>query len=220
MLTTIVKIELNSSITEILDKSVTENINSEIRTKFNQNTPSFGISAGTGVITFKDKDRKFIEYSSLGLLTTNAKIKIYIKNLESGKEELVGVWCSKDWQCDIDNKTITVSLRDDIEDMQNIQESSTSSIIPVKNNSMSAMKLFYYLYGGEYNGETFNGITPKNFEFADFDNDVESLLEGITIQKPYMEAGTLWTFYENLCQASLLYMHKDSEGKIRFDIIE
>lgn len=219
MVTMFVEIALNSDLTEVLDKSVIESITSENKTNFSPNTPTYGIIAGTGSISFKDTGRKFVKYSSEGLLTANIPIKIYIKDTITGKQQIVGSWMSKDWKYDVDNDAMKVTLRDDIEDLQEIDVTDTSSIINVEENPITAFDLLSYLKGGIVEGKEIAGLTPTKFVFEDLDSDVDNLLKGINIPIAYLEAGTLWKMYNELCQLALLYMYKLPNGKIKLDII-
>lgn len=224
MITMYAEIALNSDLIEKIDKSIIESITSENKTNFNPNTPTYGIIAGTGSLVFKDTGRKFVKYSSEGLLTANIPIKIYVKDTISGKKQIVGSWVSKDWKYDVDNDSMRVTLRDDIEDLQDIDVSDTASLINVEDNPITALELFYYLKGGvikdeEGNDKPLMGITPSKFVFEELDSDVKTLLESINIQIAYLEAGTLWSFYEGLCKLALLYMYKLPNGKIKLDII-
>lgn len=209
MLTTIVKIVLNSSITEILDKSVIESVNSEIKTKFNPNRPLFGISAGTGVVTFKDVNQKFIYYSRQGLLTPNKDIEIYIKDTISDKQQIVGKWMSKEWQYDSDNMTVSVSLKDNIEDLSNVE---TQGSLPY----LDANKI---KYGNEIL-DFLKSLTPEKFAFETTSSEMSSILSNIYFNLPYIPKGNLWSLYQEFCEVCMIQMSKNREGKLSFKYLK
>ena len=209
MLTTIVKIVLNSSITETLDKSALESVNSEIKTKFDQNTPSFGISAGTGSITFKDINKKFIDYSRSGLLTPNKNVEIYVKDTISGKEQIVGKWLSKEWNYNSDDFSVSVSLKDNIEELSSVET----------NGSIDSLDVFTRKYGNEIL-DFLKSLTPDKFEFETTNSEVSAILSNIYFNLPYIPKNNLWGLFQEFCEVCMIQMSKNREGKLSFKYIK
>ena len=209
MLTTIIKIVLEQGNVEILDKYVIENVNSQLKTKFSPNLPSYGISAGIGSITFKDISHKFLNYSKQGLLTSDIPIEIYIKNMVTGDEQIVSSWVSKSWNYDVDDNNFTVLLRDNIEDMQKIDMNDAITYLEIQGQSMSGLDFYNYI----------KSLTPEKFVFDTLDENVSSLLSSVVIETPYLQANNLWSYYELICQLCLLQMFKNPHGEITFKTI-
>ena len=209
MLINTVEVSLYSGETHEVDKSSILEISSQNKAKIEPNKPTFGIIAGSGRIVFKDIDKKFVTFVRQGLLGADNKVVIYLTNTITGKKEIVGSWTSQKWDYDVDDSSMTISLRDDIEDLQEIEVNDTARYISLVQNPMSALELFEYV----------QGITPERYVFEELSLEVRELLSNITITYAYLEAGSLWGYYEDICQLALLYMYKTPEGKIKLDII-
>ncbi len=210
MIVTYVTVKISDSITETIDNSRLDTLSSKLATAYNVNTPSFGLTAGSGSVVFKDEDKKFVTYSQDKLLNSSNEIKIYLKDTVSGKEQLCGSWLSKDWNYDEDNFNVSVSLRDNLEDMQNIDVNDTAQYVGlVTRNDVDGLVLYNFI----------KDEAPSNFEFDELDSNVSTLLESIKIKYAYLQSGKLWQHFNDLCELALLYMHKDFDGKIKVEII-
>lgn len=209
MIVNFVEITLYSGEIETIDNLSIESVSSQNRAKIEPNKPTFGIIAGGGNLIFKDIDKKFVTYSRQGAVGADNKVVIYIKNTITGKQQVVGTWTTEKWDYDVDDNTMSVTLRDDIQDLQEIEVNDTAAYIELTNNPMTALQLYNYI----------REITPARYEFENLSEDVSELLSSINITYAYLEAGSLWGYYEDICQLALLYMYKTPNGKIKLDII-
>lgn len=140
------EIDFGDGDVRIINDTVLNDVSSKITTAASDSGPSFGLSAGTGTLSFKDVDREFVKLSRDGKLTSYIPIKVYIgvgevyETNDDGsftlmprpkKEQIVGTWVSDTWSYDVDDNVVTVTLRDVIQDLQQYKLNNTSTIVRV-----------------------------------------------------------------------------------------
>lgn len=170
--------------------------------------PSYGIISNSGNIEFKDLDGEIKEYAEMNLLQSGINIQIYINNTLTKNNQLIASFDSSEWNYDNDNRQVTLSIKDDLEEWQeiNIDGINYDPRYPEPQN----LKYFYnYLYDK----------TPANykmFSFEELDTTTQEFLTNTYIQYPLLEAGTLWNCWDKLCQVAQSRIYKTNEGRTAF----
>ena len=171
--------------------------------------PSWGIISNVGNLEFNDKNGRFLGYANAGLLVEGMKMEIYLNNtLVEGATEKIGTFYTDQWNYDNDNKVVSVSLKDDLEEWQDINVNAIS-YDPRKPDK----KPFSWLY------EHFWGITTENGNYNmlsidGLEEDTLWVLENTYIQYPLLESGSLWQQWTKLCQVCQLHIYKNNDGVI------
>ena len=109
-----------TSINIIVDKRNLISFNGKITDRSDIKTPSYGIISNTGNLEFKDINGEIRDYAEQMLLTSELKAYIKLKNTLSNTVVDVAVYETREWNYDNDNRKISVSLKDNLEEWQDI----------------------------------------------------------------------------------------------------
>lgn len=185
------------------------NIESSIFLRSDISLPSWGIISNSGRLTFKDIDKKFLYFADAGWLVEGLKVQMFLKDTLLKKQEMLGTFYTDVWEYDNDNFEVSVSLKDDLEEWQDISVSgfdydprNPSKILQNQN-----MKDFY---------EWLEERTPEKYNvlpFEQLDEKVKYILLATEIKYPYLQSGTLWSAWKKLCEVCGLYLYKNNRGQ-------
>ena len=169
--------------------------------------PSFGIISNTGNIEFNDINGEVKDYAEQMLLEKGLKCEIKLNNtLVDGASETISLFETDEWDYDNDNRVVSVSLKDDLEEWQEINVDEIS-YDPRKTESKPFRWFYEYLWN----------ITKQNYNmlsFDELDSDTQSVLNKTYIQYPLLESGTLWQQWTKLCEVCQLHIYKNSDGVV------
>lgn len=182
-------------------------LESTIYDRSDMKLPSFGIISNTGNIEFNDINGEVRDYAEQLLLEKGLKCVIKLNNtLVDGASETVGVLETDQWNYEADNRVVSVSLKDDLEEWQDINVPAIE-YDPRKLES----KPFKWLY------EHLHEITTKDqhyemLSFDELDSDTKAVLEKTYTQYPLLESGSLWRQWTKLCEVCQLHIYKNNMG--------
>lgn len=191
-------------------------LNRSITYRGDNKLPSYGIISNTGNLEFNDLNGEIRDYAEQMLLTSDLKVEITLNNTLADTHEQVGIFETRDWDYDNDNRSVSVSLKDDLEEWQDIQVQGFDydPRKPFKIISDGKMSNIYrWLQGQDENG---NYRTPEKYQMLSFeqlDEKTQNILENTTIDYPFLENATLWEQWQKLCEVCGLYIYKNNEGK-------
>lgn len=168
--------------------------------------PSYGILSNTGNIEFNDIDGEVLEYAQQQLLKSGLKVEISLNNTVYKNREHIGTYMTNRWTYDNDNRVVYVTLKDNLEEWQNI------NVEPIyydpSNPTTHTAEWFYrWLQDSKRTPSKYN-VLP----FEKLDDETKKVLSGTTIQYPLLESGTLWQGWEKLCELCLLHIYVDNDG--------
>lgn len=191
--------------TEIaIDKRNMLTIEQNIIDRDNINLPSFGIISNGGSIEFSDYDGRLLNYAESGALNEGLKCAIFINNTIRKIKHQVALFETSQWNYDNNNRVVSVSLKDDLEEWQNIYVDGFS--YDARNPTAQNLRDFYdYLYEKtptKYNMLSFNslGTTTQNH------------LSNIYIKYPMLKSGNLWHQWNKLCAVAQSHIYKTALG--------
>ena len=181
--------------------------------------PSFGIISNTGNIEFNDTDGEILDYAEQLLLEKGLKCEIKLNNtLVEGANKSIGLFETDQWNYDNDSRVVSVSLKDDLQEWQDIDVKGID-YDPRKAESKPFSGLYAYLW--ELTSNRYyatRGIKGKgNYNMLapdELDIDTQKVLENTYIEYPFLENGTMWQQWTKLCQACQLHIYKNNEGII------
>lgn len=175
-------------------------LESEVKDRADIDKPSFGIISTGGSLSFKDNSSRFLNYANAGLLTEGIEIKIFLENTVKKTKKQVGQYYTTDWDYDNDNRSVSVSFSDDLEDLQDtiIEE------VPIQYEEKSLLWFF--------------NIINKKIENISISDNFLRFLEEYKLKFPYMYGGTIWNEIVKICEASHSHCYKDSNGIIVFEM--
>jgi hypothetical protein len=184
-------------------------LNRSITYRGDNKLPSYGIISNTGNLEFNDLDGEIRDYAEQLLLTSDLKVVITLNNTLANTHEQVGVFETRNWDYDNDNRSVSVSLKDDLEEWQDIQVDGFN-YDPRNPNAVLINKSMRNLY------DWLEGKTPSKYnmlKFNELDGETQVILMTTLIEYPLLENGTLWEQWTKLCQVCGLYIYKNNEGK-------
>lgn len=192
-----------ASLTLDLDYRSLRNVAHKIIDRSDITMPSYGIMSNSGSFEFKDIDKEVKEYAEEKLLRANMSVEFFISNTATQKTQKIGEAVTSKWNYDNNNYVVSVSLKDDIEEWQNIQID----------------KQPYYIYStittmlDVYN--SLKSITPTKYRFADLSTEVSNRLNSITLgHTTYIESGSLWSAWDKFGKANALHIYKNKQGEV------
>lgn len=185
--------------------------------------PSFGIISNMGNIEFNDTNGEIQDYAEHLLLQSGLSCEIKLNNtLVDGASETIGVFETDQWNYENDSRVVSVSIKDDLEEWQDINVPEIS-YDPRKVESKPFSWLYEHLWEltsnrNSYvnaNGETITAKGNYNmFSLVELDEDTQAVLNNTYIQYPLLESGSLWQQWTKLCQACQLHIYKNNDGVI------
>lgn len=181
--------------------------------------PSFGIISNTGNIEFNDTDGEVRDYAEQLLLQSGLSCEIRLNNtLVDGASELVAKMETGEWDYDNDNRVVSVSLKDELEEWQdiNVEEISYDPRNPAEKPFEWLYVELWKLTSNRYYAE--EQITGKGnynmLAFDELDTDTQGILQNTYIQYPLLESGSLWEQWTKLCEVCQLHIYKNNNGVV------
>lgn len=190
-----------------LDYKQITDISGGVVTQSDFRKPSYGIVSNSGTISFNDFYNEISDYIELGLLKEGALVNIWIENslVKSQKYKVCEMYTDK-WTYDEENKTVSVSLVDGLEKMQDI-EFEGIAYYPRISTEMTYKEIYDILatktkkFGIKVKEYATNvGIM---FYLNDFKNPY-----------PYMESSSLWSAWQKFAESMCAKIYKDENGEL------
>lgn len=172
--------------------------------------PSYGVISNAGQMAFIDKNKRFLGYTNNGSLVSGIPIEIYLTDTLSKKSELVGSFYSDKWNYDNNNREVSVSLKDDLEEWQDIQ---VERINYDPRNPYKVFRTMADLY------KVLATKTPSKYRLLIFgllDTATQNILEETKMVYPLLESGSLWSQWNKLCQVCRCHIYKNNIGETVF----
>lgn len=171
--------------------------------------PSWGIISNTGNIEFNDTDGEILDYAEQLLLQSGLKCEIKLNNtIVDGASETIGLFETDEWDYDKDNRVVSVSLKDDLEEWQDINVAEIS-YDPRNKESKPFKWLYEHLWAITTANDNYDMIS-----FDELDTDTQDILQNTYTQYPLLESGSLWEQWTKLCEVCQLHIYKDNDGVI------
>ncbi len=168
--------------------------------------PSFGIISNTGNIEFNDTDGEIRDYAEQLILESGLKCEMFLNNTLANAQERIGLFETDEWDYDNDNRVVSVSLKDDLEEWQDI------NVAPIDYDPrVIEHKSFKWLY------EYLWSLTKENYDmlaFDELDTDTQDILQNTYTQYPLLESGSLWQQWTKLCEVCQLHIYKNNDGVV------
>jgi hypothetical protein len=166
--------------------------------------PSFGVISNSGQIEFYDTDGKVADYADKLLLNKGLPCGIFLENtLSKNAKETIALLETDEWTYDEENKKVSVRLKDDLEEWQDITVDEI--YYNAKNPSSKTLRWYY---------EKLHEITTKDgnykmLSFDELDEETKTILDGIIIPYPLLYSGSLWSSWQKVCEVGQLHIYKE-----------
>jgi hypothetical protein len=169
----------------------------------NAELPSWGIISNKGNIELKDFDKRIYSLAKNKLLKSDSLCYMSLRNtLFKGKNERIATMYTDSWEYDRENYIAKVSLKDDLEEWQDINISAID---------YDYTKSQYYPMSDIY--IKLHSLTPRKYNMIGYENLSErtkTILANTKIYYPFLKSSSLWNAWYKLCQVCQLYIYKNA----------
>lgn len=197
-----------TNVTIKLDYTNLISISRTIYDRDNTKFPSFGVISNIADIEFNDFSLAFLNYAEQNLLIEGLSCDIILGNNITGNTERIGSYKTNQWEYDNDNHIVSVSLKDELEEWQDIHIAGFSYDARVQ-VSKTLKEYYNYLYER----------TPAKYNMLAFDlldDATKSVLTNTIVKYPLLESSSLWQQWDKLAKAAQSHIFKTNEGKTTF----
>lgn len=170
--------------------------------------PTFGIISNTCEIEFNDLNGEILDYIEQDLLVQGLACKVYLNDTTKGESQQLGVYYADSWNYDNDSRSVSVSLKDDLEEWQNINVEGIS--YDYRTPQAKNLKYFY---------DYLKDKTPLKYNmvgYDELDDTTKGILSNTYIAYPFLESDTLWGQWDKLCQVAQAHIKKEADGSTSF----
>ena len=210
MITLAAQIELNDGTLITIGRDNILSLNISSFEKGDIKLPSNGIISNKGNLSFSDYHNEVREYAEKLLINDKSTARVYLYNTLTKRSKQVAFLQATEWNYDNINRSVSVTLKDDLEEWQDIQ------IEAIDYNPLNPTKVFSTLedlYKWLYDR------TPSKYKmltFEELDADTRWILSYSKLTYPLLQSATLWQQWTKMCQATGSYIHKNADERTVF----
>ena len=161
--------------------------------------PSWGIISSKGEISFYDPDGQVLDLIERQKLNTSVKIEIFINNTLAKITKSIGEFYSEKWRYDNNSRLVTVTIKDDLEEWQEVVISQPSSL------QNFTYKDLYYENVAQ---------TPSKFKISISQETLDYLSQIRETKSSRLVGNTLWARWQQFCEATMLHIYKKGKGEV------
>lgn len=172
--------------------------------------PSYGIISNSGRIEFNDFG-EVEDYANQGLLVSGLTATINLVNTLTQGNKQIGTFFTDEWNYDNDSKSVSVSLKDDLEEWQEINVEAISY-----NPKTQTPKTFDWFYSYLYNITIKYGYNIQSY--YDLDYRTQNILSQNKVQYALLKSDNLWKQWTKICVALRCVIYKEN-GIIKFKYV-
>lgn len=192
-------------VTIVVDEKNLDSFTYSIYDRDSNDEPSYGIVSNSGTLSFIDGTGEVLDLLQINAIKGESTVTIDVINTLTNKKELFVKCVTDKWQYDNDNFVVTVTLKDIIERLQQI-----NFILPFT-TSISIDNIV----------ERINTVMPNNMTLV-FDEstkgEIDSMLNS-NLNNVYYDAGSVWDVIQNLCTTFNLKCYSRYNSSGNYDII-
>lgn len=193
-----------------LDYNQITGVSREIRERSDVSAPSFGVLSNGGELEFSDFDGEFLDYVEQNILKSGVEVIVKLNNTISGMSKQIAKLYVDDVSYDVDNKVVSLSLKDGIEKLQNLFNVGFSC-----NPEYYSGKTFLSIYQSIKEGVEENGIPVQ--DISDLDNDTVELLSENYLKIPLTSAGkSVWSILQEFGEATMAHFYVGNDGELKY----
>lgn len=208
MITLTAKIVLEDGTEIAIDKRNILSLEADVIDRSDISLPSWGIISNRGSLTFADYDETVRGYADDLRLSDNAKAVVYLTNTITQSIKEIKNYLTSNWDYDSNNRTVSVSLKDDLEEWQDI---AVKGFDYDPRDTISKNLRFFYEY--------LHSKTPYQYNFLvfnDLDSKTQEILESTYIKYHLLKDASLWQQWNKLCIVSQAHIFKNDNGNTVF----
>lgn len=202
VLTAKIYINTTNAIEVDLDYSNLLSLERTVQDRSDLKLPSYGIISNKGNVSFMDSNGAIKMYADKLFLVKGQKVEIFLSNTVTGNRQKVASLLSDEWNYDGYEKSVSLSLKDNLEEWQNINIEGIN-YDPRKPEHKTFKDLYEYLYNN----------TPKKFNMVRFerlDETTKQFFSNSWLKYYLLEDGTLWQSWDKFSIATQSQIFQDN----------
>lgn len=181
---------------------------SDLMDRESSSYPSYGIISNGASLDFADFDEQALDLIKQKILHSGITVTAWVENEEASTKEQLFEMEIRELTYDNNNKQVQLALKDNLEDMQNINVPAVEYDISSR-ESKTAQWFYEYLF------EKTNELGEYNIlSFSELDEATKEILRTTVIEYPLLESENLWNSWDKLCQLCLLHMYIDKSNRV------
>lgn len=187
-------------ITIIVDEKNLDSFTYSLYDREYNDEPSYGVVSNSGTLSFVDSTGEILDYITNRALTNELSVNVNVLNTLNGKKELFVSTKTSQWEYDNNNFIVTISLQDELEELQNY----TFVGIPCNESFMFASAIY----------DSIVSEIPERFGVPYYNNLSDSVKNKIgysAISNPYMQSCSLWDALDGFCKTFGLRIYKHKQ---------
>lgn len=182
--------------------------NSTIQDRDSSDYPTYGLISNTATLNFADLDEQTKDLITQKILHSGITVTVDLVNDTANKHEQICQMEIRNLSYDNNNRSVSLSLKDNLEDLQSINFEGIS-YTPTVSTPKTAKEIYDILY------EATKKLNKYQWQsYNELDEEVKDRLNSITIQYPTMESSNLWDSWNKLCQLCLLHIYIDNNNVV------
>lgn len=180
----------------------------ELFDRSNTTQPSYGLISNTANLTVADYNEQILDLITQKVLGRGIKVTVWVNNDKvAERNQVISEKYIQSITYDNDNKQAQISLKDNIETMQDVNVPAI--YIDVENIVSKTGKYYYdHLYTKSQDA----GLDV--LAFNELDNDTKSVLNNTVIQYPILDEDSLWNEWTKLCDLCLLHIYVNANNRV------
>lgn len=199
MITLTAKIYVSATETIEINQENMKSIKRNISDRESVDKPSWGIVSNRGEISFYDPYGQVLDLIESQKLDTSIKIEVFINNTLAKVQKSLGEFYSEKWKYDNNSRLVNVTIKDDLQEWQEIIISNE----PLFKN-FNYLDIYYWL----------RVHTPSKFNISVSEEVLEYLGKITETSDSLLFGSTLWSFWEQFCEATMLHIYKNDKGEV------
>lgn len=187
-------------ITIVVDEKNLDSFTYSLYDREYNDEPSYGVVSNSGTLSFVDSTGEILDHITNRMLTNELSVKVNVLNTLNNKKELFISTKTSQWEYDNNNFIVTISLQDELEELQNY----TFVGIPCNESFMFASTIY----------DSIVSEIPERFGVPYYNNLSDSVKNKIgysSILNPYMQSCSLWDALDGFCKTFGLRMYKHKQ---------
>lgn len=197
-----------SSLSYVADYSSLTDIEGQHKDRANTSMPSYGIYSNSGSMSVNDAKGILKNYIESRIIKQGMPLTITLEDTLSGLKQVVGQYITTDWDYDYINKVATCTIKDNLEELQNIN----LNVVPYQSFVGSTGKDLYNMMKSQ---------TPSRFKFVSYDNlndATKQKLEKLKLANLYIDGSSTWARWSDFCLAMQSHIYSDYNGNTTFEV--
>lgn len=187
---------------ELINKRVMLSLECETRDRSDIDKPSFGVISNGGSLSFNDGYSQFLILINSGFLSGGEEIKIFLENTITRQRKKVGVYYAENWGYDNENKTVSVSFKDNLE---KLQDARSLKIEMSENDTPMALSSIY----GKIYFPSDIAMSPSS--------QASIIMGKMKSSTLYKDQGNLWSDLKKISDICGFHVYNDYEGNTKIE---